>query len=39
MKKIFFIFIIVAHSFETLGGNNFIFPENDNEVAAGERGI
>tara|TARA_B100001113_G_scaffold203545_2_gene166900 strand:+ start:876 stop:1292 length:417 start_codon:yes stop_codon:yes gene_type:complete len=32
MKKIFFIFIIVAHSFETLGGNNFIFPENDNEV-------
>lgn len=33
MKKIFFIFFIVAHSFETLGGNNFIFPENDNEVA------
>ncbi|MFL2714776.1 MAG: protein-disulfide reductase DsbD domain-containing protein [Gammaproteobacteria bacterium] len=32
MKKIFFIFIIVVHSFEMLGGNNFIFPENDNEV-------
>ncbi|OUW90965.1 MAG: hypothetical protein CBD94_02530 [Gammaproteobacteria bacterium TMED234] len=32
MKKIFFIFIIVVDSFEMLGGNNFIFPENDNEV-------
>ncbi len=32
MKKIFFIFIIVAYSFETSSENNFIFPENDNEV-------
>jgi thiol:disulfide interchange protein DsbD len=32
MKKIFFIFIIVAYSFEMSGINNFIFPENDNEV-------
>ena len=32
MRKIFFIFIIAMHSSETLGGNNFIFPENENEV-------